>query len=99
MNLKRALEIIDSGEIFSLKVVKFNKTKNTGGERRFYSQLVSTKPKHERVGNVPKENGTQNHYDNSTRNLYKCIDGEPTSAFVKIHMVHILEVNGERVML
>lgn len=99
MNLKQALGIIDSAEIFSLSVVKFNHRKKTGGQISFYSQVVASNPKQEREKSSPSVKGTQNHYDNGTRNLYKCIDGVPSSAFVKIHFVHVLEVNGERVML
>lgn len=99
MNLKQALEIIDSGEVFSLKVVSYDKKRKTSGELKFYSQLCTSVPKQDRTKMVNTESKAQNHYENSTRNCYRCIEGEPTSAFVKIHIYLMLEVNGERVML
>jgi hypothetical protein len=99
MNLKQALDIIDSGLVFSLKVVKYDHRRKSGGELRFYSQLCATNPKKNWEKNVEKAAAKSNHYDNGTRNCYKCIEGVDTSAIVKIHFVHILEVNGESVML
>jgi hypothetical protein len=103
MNLKQALDIIDSGEVFSLSVVKYDHKRKEGGQKRFYSQVCAVNPKKnwEKTENKPRTNraGIQNHYDNATRNLYKCIDGIATASITKVHIVHILEVNAERVML
>jgi hypothetical protein len=99
MNIAQALEIIESGKVFSLLYVPFDKKKKSGGGKKFRDELMITVPKQERDPIKAKNFVPQNHKANATRNLYKCIGGEPTAAIVTIHIFLILEVNGEKVML
>lgn len=99
MNLDKALEIIDSGEIFNCRWVSFNKRKKTGGKVKFYSQLKNSVPKQERNPQQAVLGNKVNHYDNATRTFYKCINNEPTATMVTIHIFLILEINGEKVIV
>lgn len=99
MNLKEALDIIDSGEVFSLRIVSFDKARKKGGKIKFYSELKNSTPKGERT-NAPKlQTKFKNHYENSTRTCFQCIDKVETASMVTIHIYLILEVNGEKLML
>jgi len=99
MNIAQALEIIESGKVFNLLCVSYNEKKKTGGEKLFFPELVITVPRDKRNPELAKLTKQQNHKENSTRNCYKCISGEITSAIVTIHIFLILEVNGVKVML
>lgn len=98
MDLATALKVIDSGEVFSCKVVSFDARRKTGGEIKEYAELVGSRKIAERVKN-PLPTKAQNHFDNGTRNVLICTDGEPTAINRKIHIFFLLEVNGETVKL
>lgn len=101
MNLKQALQIIDSGQVFSLRVVSFDKARKKGGKIRFYSELKTTHPKEGTI-KTPFSNlnsKAKNHFDNSTRTCFQCISNVETSSIVTIHIFLILQINSERVML
>lgn len=98
MDLAAVLKIIDSGEVFSCRVVSYDESRETGGEIKVYSELVGTRTKAERDKN-PSTAKAQNHYEHFTRNTLKCIDGEPTGIYCKIHILFLLELNGETVKL
>jgi hypothetical protein len=97
MNLATALKIIESGEIFSCKVVSFDAARKKGGEIKSYSQLMTSKG--DPIEIKPTKSVAQNHFNNSTRNCSVCADGQPTSMVRKIHIFLLLEVNGQKVML
>jgi hypothetical protein len=100
MDLAAALKIIDLGEVFSCKVVSYDAERKTGGQIKDYSELVISRKKAER-DNTPLESTSkvQNHYEHFTRNTLKCVDGITTSIYCKIHILFLLEVNGETVKL
>lgn len=97
MSLAEALDVIESGNIFSCLVVSYDASRKTGGNKKYYEQLVH--PKDPNLSAKPSESKAQNHYVNATRNCLVCVDGEPTSVIRKIHIFLLLEVNGEKVML
>lgn len=99
MNLKEALNIIDSGEVFSLRIVSFDKARKKGGKIKFYSELRNSTPKGERINPPTLQMKHKNHYENATRTCFQCIDKVATASLVTIHIYLILEVNGEKLML
>lgn len=96
MNLTEALEIIESGNPFTCKVVSYDKKRGTGGKIHVY-ECISDRQQHERSTVVPTK--AQNHFDNATRNVTILADGHRTSVPRKLHIDLLLEVNGVKVML
>jgi hypothetical protein len=100
MNFNKIIQHIDSGNVFSLRVVSFDKSRKTGGEIKFYSELKVSTKKEERESNKNNLISTKkDHYDNATRTCYQCINGVETASLVTFHIFLMLEVNGEKVML
>ena len=99
MNLSEALKVTESGEIFSCKVVAFDHKRKTGGHIKFYPELVHSKSTDFIIPSTKSETKAQNHFENATRNFLKCANGQPTSVVRKIHIILMLEVNGQKVML
>ena len=102
MNLSEALKIIDSGEVFSCTVVSYDKARKKGGKKRFFSEVKVATAKNLIDSKLEKKEpklNKKNHYENSTRTLFQCINKEQTSSVVTIHIFLILEVNGEKLML
>jgi hypothetical protein len=99
MNLTEALDIIDSGKCFSLQCVSWDKSRKTGGKKKFFSELVACTPKNSVPKNSNYTGAHKNHYDNGTRSCYECIGGVSTASIVTIHINLMLEIDGEKVML
>lgn len=92
------MKIVDSGELFDVVVVSYNKENKTGGKVKKYVS-VCTKPRHGEVKVSKKKRKDPEHKSNATRNLYQYIQNLPTSTIRKIHIFLIIEVNGQKVML
>lgn len=109
---QQILAYMESGKVFSCKVVAFNRGKKKGGQVKDYPEAIlvqatSDKPK---TGRPPTEieqlkkqleddpiKKDPNHRANYTRNIRECQDGFPTSLTRTIHIPLILEFNGQTV--
>lgn len=99
MRFEEALKIIESGQVFTMSYVQFDKRRKTGGKLRQIEAISTKSSQTESTLITEKTAGSQNHYKNFTRNFYQCIEGEPTASVKKVHCLLIVEVNGCKVML
>lgn len=99
IRFEEAIDLIDSGAVVSLKYVSYDHKRKNGGVIKTLDEAVVTKQKSIRKSEAPKTAAKSNHYENSTRNLFVCIEGKPTSAVRTIHLYLLLFVNGKKVML
>lgn len=100
LSLQKAIEIMENGKPFSLRVVSFDKKRKTGGHIKFYSELI--KIKGEGAHNPASDSVSSrnpNNQQNMTRNYYHAINGRETSTVVRVHLYGILEVNNIKVAL
>lgn len=89
MDLKTALEIIDSGQVFSCTVVTYDKNRKKGGQKRFFSQLKISKSTIQSTSKVKLKSsnkGVKNHFENATRTCVVLESGMQTSVLVSIHI-------------
>lgn len=109
--MKRLLaEMAAAVEPFSLRFVKLNEQKGTGGEVvELAGQLLSGRGNPQAVASAPAITAAPesvdelethlmrnpNHYDNHTRNLVSTLNGR----YTKVHYPLILEFNGQKVIL
>ena len=97
-------------EPFSLRFVKLNEQKGTGGEIvELREQLLSGRGNQRPAASAPAITAAPesvdeleahlvrnpNHYDNMTRNLVSRLNGN----FSKVHIYLILEFNGQKVII
>ena len=101
MTLQQAIEIIDSGAVFSCTVVGWDKQRNKKGEKKFYPELkfkktgkTSTEIRETNARRRPRTNG-----DTYPRRCTVMAAGLPTSSYKTIHLLFLLELNGQKVML
>jgi hypothetical protein len=108
ITLKQVLdEMATAIEPFSLRYVKLNETKGTGGELvSISSQLLSGKGQPEEaptIGPMPADleeleawvKRNPNHYENMTRNLVSTVNGH----YTKLHIYLITEFEGKKVII
>jgi hypothetical protein len=107
ITMKQVLaEMAAAVEPFSLRFVKLNESKGTGGEAvELTGQLLSGRgsSKAPAAGEVVAQSageGTHqvrkpNHYENFTRNLVSTLNNN----YTKVHYPLILEFNGQKVIL
>lgn len=111
IQLKQVLaEMASATEPFSLRFVKLNEQKGTGGEVVAISgQLLSGKGPDQQLAAAPALCGkpddveeleawlrrNPNHFDNMTRNLVSTINGH----YTKVHIYLITEFNGKKVII
>lgn len=100
ITLKEVLEIIDSGEEFSVMVITCNQKNKSGGEELWIDKAAKHEPlnisqrksiKNQQPKSLLKKN--PNHFHNSTRNLKM-----PNGDLVKIHIRLIRIFNGKTVL-
>jgi hypothetical protein len=111
IQLKQVLAAMAAAtEPFSLRYVKLNEQKGTGGEVVAISgQLLSGKGKDKQLAAAPVLTGRPtdveeleawlrrdpNHFDNMTRNLKSAINGH----YTKVHIYLITEFEGKKVII
>lgn len=112
--IREALAIMETGEIFSLQVVSYDKARKTGGERLEYPEAVLvTGIENDQV--VADQTGQRaltgreqrriakkkspHHSEHFTRNIRIMQSGHPTSIIKKIHPPLILFINGEKIVV
>jgi hypothetical protein len=94
-----AIRIIDSGVPFSVKVVKCDRKRKTGGEFEYYPKVEKLKGSNtveKSESHTASPNGKRHpkHSDNATRNLTDLSNGRT----VKIHIDLMTLFNGEEVV-
>lgn len=107
ISFREILRIIHSGQVFTCKVVTFDKKQQTGGELRDYRAVLlrrdpmhnlrpSTKPElQEYDRQIQRDPNHRIHY---TRNIrLVTADGFKTQVIKKIHIPLIVEFNGQKV--
>lgn len=99
MNLTEALEIMNSGAPFTCKYVSFDRKRKTGGELKTDTLVITSLPEIEREKKPATESKAQNHYQNATRNFFVVADNVVTSVIRKVHIILVLEINGNKLML
>lgn len=100
ITLDEVLKIFNSGEIFSIRFVKFDAKRKTGGQIREFRHVVGsihTTKKEQTSGAIQKKK--QNHFDNMTRNVHLVLDGYPVEAVKSIHLNLILAINDKKMIL
>ena len=95
---------MDTGEVFSIKFVTFDKKRKRGGALKYYPEckLLKSEPKNNTNTTKSvraKKSTSPNHWDNATRNLKVLINGQEMASNKKLHIFLILELNGKRVNL
>jgi hypothetical protein len=108
ITLKQVLaQMAVATEPFSLRYVKCNEQKNTGGEVvELHQQLLSQKGQPEAapaLGPGPEAadeveawmNRAPNHFENMTRNLVSKVNGH----YTKVHIYLITEFEGKKVII
>lgn len=112
ITIKDMLAIMDSGAIFSCKVIAYDRTRKKGGEILDYPEAVlvrkNTKKKagqrslttHEKrqllETNKPKNPRHKQWY---TRNIRLCVNQVPTAIIKKIHPPLVVEFNGQQIIV
>ena len=99
MNLSAALAIINSGAPFRCSYVSFDKKRKTGGALKNETLVITSAPDSERKQQPETVSKAQNHHENATRNFYVVADNVVTSVIRKVHIILILEINGNKLML
>ena len=107
ITLKQVLaHMAETVEPFSLRYVKLNEQKGTGGEIVDVGGLLLSGRGTTKAGAAPvaapaagdspaKVVRKPNHFDNMTRNLVSRLNGN----FTKVHIYLILEFNGKKVII
>lgn len=111
IQLKQVLALMEAAtEPFSLRFVKLNEQKGTGGEVVALSgQLLSGKGTGQQLAAVPALGPAPaaveeleawlrrnpNHYDNMTRNLVSTLNGH----YTKVHIYLLTEFDGKKVII
>lgn len=100
ITLDQAVKIFDSGEVFSVRFVKFDAKRQTGGDVREYKSVRASRPKlSNRSNSFPSAKKNQNHFDNFTRNVFLVLDGYTTTVVKKIHLLLVLKINDKILIL
>ena len=107
-DLKTILHIMASGELFSCKVVKYDRKRKTGGQilEIVSAKLVSAEKKESPATRAAtpmeqlqqKRSKKPHHFRWFTRNIRLYTAGLPTSQILKIHPPLIIEFNGNQVV-
>ena len=106
IKLNEALKIMESGEVFSIQFVTFDKKRKTGGYVKHYPearllQKEDKKPvvKKSSSSSTARKTKNPNHWDNATRNIKVIVSGVESSGNKKLHIFLITMFNGKRVYL
>lgn len=111
ISIRQMLIRMESGEIGTFRVVKYNRRLGTGGDILVIKQGFLQKKDRDMGKAIRKElaQDTQpmtptaisknpRHYINYTRNLHILENGRPTNRMIKIHPSLILNYNGLKVV-
>ena len=109
IRLDEMLELMETGNPFSIKFVSLDKQRKTGGEIKHIPRCVLTRTKKERKQHVGEEKFQQvvrgkrtknpNHFHNSTRSVQEMIGDAKTECVRKFHLYLVLEFNGKKLIL
>ena len=95
ITLPEALKIIESGTLFSVKVISFDRKRTAQNGRILEYRQVRKESAHQKAIGAKKEkmNRIPQHFEHFTRNVRIYADGIPSSSIVKIHPLLISEIN------
>lgn len=107
ISIKKLLEYMESGQVFSMEVVAYDRTRKQGGQIKEYPEAVLVKreqagqteralTKMEMVNTGARKKGA-NHKKHYTRNIRILQNGHPTGIIKKIHPPLILKFNDQTV--
>lgn len=106
IKLNEALKIMESGEVFSIQFVTYDKKRKTGGFVKFYPEarlLQKTDSPAKQVksesSGIKRKTKNPNHWDNATRNIKVIVNGIESSGNKKLHIFLMTMFNGKRVYL
>lgn len=104
VTLSEALKIIESGAIFNVKVVSFDKKRTAQNGRVLHFTEARKESAHQKaMMDAPARGGaktkTPSHYEHFTRNIRIYYANAPTMKVVKIHPLLIMEINGKKLLL
>lgn len=106
ISIKDALAFMDTGQIFSCKVVKYNMQKQEGGDVFDVDEAILLKAPQKKTSRTMTaaektelKKRTPNHRKWFTRNIVLCQNGHPMELFKrKIHPPLMIEFNGKTVV-
>lgn len=99
---------METGEVFSCKVVSYDRKRKKGGEIMEYAEAIlvqntkkesKARPKtlrEQQVERLTEIKKAPNHREWYTRNIQLLQNGHPTSLIKKIHPPLIVEFNGDK---
>jgi len=94
---------MNSGELFSVLFVSYDKKRKTGGILKKYDQVKLSNPKIDKNkparidGSSPVRKA--NHFINSTRTIRVYKQGIDSGLVKKMHIFLMLQINGKKVIL
>lgn len=89
VTLKEALELIHSGELISLRGVKYDKQRKKGGEIFYFSSCKK----------VFEKNAKEIHYSSFTFDIQIYNNGMPTSIIHRVHGDLLTKINDKQILL
>lgn len=97
---------MNTGRVFSISFVSYDKQRKRGGEVKEYPSAVlllhekePTKPKADNRESSVGCPTTKNYYEHATRAFRVVINGVQTSAIKKFHLFLVLRFNGKKLVL
>lgn len=98
ISVAEAIKLIDSGNSFSLKTIKCDRTRKTGGSLTYYPSLCfnrtkskSTSPPTDKAERIARRN---KNFTDGTRDVKDLITGNT----IKIHIHLMIVFNGQEVI-
>lgn len=107
ISIKEILKYMESGKVFSMKVIAYDRKRKTGGQIKEYPEAILTQaPKPDRSLTKVEQQKLEldrlrknpHHREHYTRNITICQEGQPTSIIHTIHPPLIIEFNGDIVV-
>ena len=100
VTLKEMLTIIDSGSLFSIEIVSYDKkrTQNNGRVLVYQTARLESAMK-DTDGTIVRT--SRNNYNSThfTRNIRLYVNGRPTSEIRKIHPLLVIKFNSKELLL
>jgi len=100
INLKEALDILESGQPFDVVFVSWDKKRKTGGLVKQYKGIIDKKMPKETHDPLPqKVLKNPRHYEHVTRAFKVVVNDVVTGTIKKFHLPLLLYVDGKKVVL
>jgi hypothetical protein len=106
VTIKEMLQEMNSGRVFSISFVSYDKQRRRGGEVKEYPSAVllrtdndTIKPKNDNKKGSVGSSTPPKHYEHATRAFRVVLNGVETSAIKKFHLFLVLQFNGKKLVL